>query len=349
MLQDLNAAGKIFCMKKIILVIALFVLFGGLYWFFALRLDYTKIIFVLPSSKHVSSPYYYKKDGDFFLADDLRQGLEKLGYSVSYRFRENYDNLKLGNAGNVLYFKGYYNFKHLPENQKDGRKRVLYLYYMEGLHQEILREVDVVACASEKFTESVLKSLKVEATFVPQFTNPLRFRPTEKDENKAYSVLFVGSNHSRNGRKVVDYAIKSQADLAVFGKFWEKYLEPKYLKGGYIDNDELYQYYANAIIVLNDHREDMSYFGFVSNRIYDVTASGGFILTDYLPEIEQIYGDSVATYKNFDEFQEKLSYYLGHPEERAIMVENARKITLERFTNDKAAENFDKIFKNIKK
>jgi len=347
MLRDLFRTDNISVMKKVWLILGLIFLTAGIYWFSATRLDYSKIVFVLPSSERASSPYFYKKDGDFFLADDLRQGFEKIGYKVEYRFRENYDDLKFGNAGNVLYFKGYYDFEHLPDVKDDGRKRVLYLYYVEGLHTDILKEVDAVACASQKLIDELIKPVNDKAYYVSQFTNPERFKPVENVKKTA--VLFVGSNHSGKGRKSVNYAIEANADLSVFGKFWDTFLEPKYLKGQYIDNDKLYQYYAGAEIVLNDHREDMRYYGFVSNRIYDVTASGGFVFTDYLPEIEQVYGDSVATYKDFDEFKDKLDYYLKHPEDRQQMAEKARQITLKYFTNDTAAANFDKIFKNIQK
>ena len=336
-------------MKKIWLSIIVILLVAGAYWFFALRLDYSQIVFVLPSSERASSPYYYKKDGDFFLADDLRIGFEKLGYKVEYRFRESYDDLKLGRAGNVLYFKGYYNFERLPGIESDKRKRVLYLYYIEGWNETILKEVDVVASASQRLIRENIAALGVTAVYVPQFTNPDRFKPVHGGETKKYSVLFVGSNHTHKGRRSVSYAAEAGADLSVFGKFWEQTLEPRYLKGSYIDNDELYQYYGGADIVLNDHREDMRYFGFVSNRIYDVTAAGGFVFTDYLPEIEAVYGDSVAMYKDFDEFKEKLSYYLAHPEVRMEMVQRARNITLKNFTNDVVAEKFSTIFKNIKK
>lgn len=336
-------------MMKKIMAIVLVLIAAGAGWFYLLRLDYTKIVFVLPSSERASSPYYFGKDGDFFLADDLKIGFEKLGYTVEYRFREDYDNLKLGNAGNVLYFKGYYNFEHLPAVQDDGRKRVLYVYYVEGLNFEILDEVDVVASASRRFINGMVLPRGKAAVFVPQFTNPERFKPATSEQDKAYPVLFVGSNHSGFGRKSVDYALLANAPLSVFGKFWEKSLVPDVLKGQYIDNKELYRYYANAGIVLNDHRKDMVFYGFVSNRIYDVTASGGFVLTDYMPEIEEAYGESVATYKDYNEFKEKIEYYLNHPEERKAMAEKAREITLRNFTNNKAAEIFDSIFKNIKK
>ncbi|MBP5698041.1 MAG: glycosyltransferase, partial [Alphaproteobacteria bacterium] len=261
-----------------------------------------------------------------------------------------YDDLKFGNAGNVLYFKGYYNFDHLPQfQQKDKRKRVLYLYYIEGLNPNILKEADVVAGASKTFVDEIKKSFGVKGVFVPQFTNPERFTPTKDDNTKAYSVLFVGSNHTHKGRKVVDYAIKAGVDLALFGKFWEDSPALPYLKGKYIDNDKLAPYYANANIVLNDHRKDMQHYGFISNRIFDVTAAGGFILTDYMPEIEQVYGDSIATYKDFDEFKSKLEFYLEHPEMRKQMAEKARQITLQNFTCLLAAKKIEQIFKNIKK
>lgn len=337
-------------MKKIAGLVVLIMVLVGAFWFFN-RLDYSKIAIVLPSSERASSPFYYQKDGDFFLAEDLKQGLQKLGYKVEYRFRENYEDLKLGDIGNVIYFKGYYNFEHLPdaENKDDGRKRVLYLYYVEGLHPEILGEVDVVACASKKFIEDVVAPTGAMSTYIPQFTNPDRFKPTAKEMDKAYAVLFVGSDHTGFGRKSVDYAVLAGANLSVFGKFWEKTLQPDVLKGGFIENDDLYRYYASADIVLNDHREDMSYYGFISNRIFDVTVSGGFVLTDYLPEIEDAYGDTVATYKDYYEFKEKLEYYLAHPDERAIMAQKAREITLKNFSNVKIAEMFDALFKNIKK
>ena len=337
-------------LKKSIVIGGICLLLGGFYFIWSfLSLDFSKIVFVLPSSERASSPYYYQKDGDFFLASDLCYGLEKLGYKVEYRFREDYDNLKLGNAGNVIYFKGYADFEHLPAAKKDNRKRILYVYYLEGLHPEILKEVDVVASASNRFINENLIPEGITGVYVPQFTNPERFRPAKTDEGKHNEVLFVGSDHSGFGRKCVDYAVLAESNLSVYGKFWEKSLSPEYLKGKFINNDVLYQYYGNADIVLNDHREDMRHYGFISNRIYDVTATGGFVFTDYLPEIEEIYGDSIATYKDFYDFKEKLDFYLKHPEIRKEMAEKAQKITLEKFTNVKVARIFDSIFKSIKK
>ena len=322
---------------------------AGGWLLFANKLDYNKIVLVLPSSNRASSPYFYKKDGDFFLANDLKLGFEKLGYEVEYRFREDYDDLMLKNAGNVIYFKGYYNFEKLPIDDKKGRKTVLYVYYLEGLHPKILGEVDAVASASKRFVDEYVFGNGYKGQYIPQYTNKERFKDANSEADKQFEVLFVGSDHTGKGRKSVDYALMANANLSVFGKFWDKSLGRDVLKGSYIDNDELYKYYGNAKIVLNDHRKDMAYWGFVSNRIYDVSASGGFVFTDYVKEIEVEYGDSIVMYKNKEELKDKLEYYLEHEDERNALAKKAQKITLEKFTNEVAAKKFVEIFKNIKK
>lgn len=336
-------------MKRILFIVLFLICVAGGWLLFANRLDYNKIVLVLPSSNRASSPYFYKKDGDFFLANDLKLGFEKLGYEVEYRFREDYDDLRLKNAGNVIYFKGYYNFEKLPIDDKKGRKTVLYVYYLEGLHPKILGEVDAVASASKRFIEEYVFGNGYKGQYIPQYTNKERFKEASSEADKQFEVLFVGSDHTGKGRKSVDYALMANANLSVFGKFWDKSLGRDVLKGSYIDNDELYKYYGNAKIVLNDHRKDMAYWGFVSNRIYDVSASGGFVFTDYVKEIEVEYGDSIVMYKNKEEFKEKLEYYLEHEDERKALARKAQKITLEKFTNEIAAKKFVEIFKNIKK
>jgi spore maturation protein CgeB len=54
-------------------------------------------------------------------------------------------------------------------------------------------------------------------------------------------------------------------------------------------------------------------------------------------------------YKDYDDFKQKLEYYLSHDDIREEMAKRAQKITLEKFTNEKIAQKFIDIFKNIKK
>ncbi len=56
----------------------------------------------------------------------------------------------------------------------------------------------------------------------------------------------------------------------------------------------------------------------LSQRIWDVLASGGFLITNYQPEIELYFEDGkhLVTYNSYDELIEKTEYYLANPLER---------------------------------
>ena len=132
--------------------------------------------------------------------------------------------------------------------------------------------------------------------------------------------------------------------ISIFGKYWSKYIsDKKYIKGEYIDNNDLHKYYSNAEIVLNDTNDNMKREGFVSNRIHDVTACKAFVISDYLPEIEEMYGDAIPMYRNEKEFCQIVEYYLNHPEERRQKAEQAYKITLKYYTNIIFSKNLKKI------
>ena len=109
------------------------------------------------------------------------------------------------------------------------------------------------------------------------------------------------------------------------------------------------KHYSSAKIVLNDTREGMKEFGFISNRIFDATACETLIISDYMPEIEEIYGDTVPMYKTKEELISLVKYYLDdkNQAERKDKAKRAREITLKNFTSEKAAIKFQQIFDHI--
>lgn len=192
---------------------------------------------------------------------------------------------------------------------------------------------DVIAVASPAYAAE-LNRAGIKAVYVPQFTNPEKFYPAP-DPALASDILFVGSNwHDRTSLR---YALEAGFTVAVYGYNWQGIVPPEMYKAPYIANTELNRYYSSAKIVLNDHRPDMKDFGFVNNRIYDATAAGALVISDYMPEIEAAYGDAVPMYKNKEELAGLLRYYLTHEEERQALAAKARRITLEKFTNAAAA------------
>ena len=295
--------------------------------------------------------------GDYILGQDFKQGFEELGYQVEASYIDHHSPTKENMTDIDIYMHGFVPFN--PQRQS-GKKNVLYLYYpLETSHMEKYRNLEdvtepdwyslqtelwnynLIAVASPTYQKQIEK-FGIPTIFTPQFTDPKKFF-YEYDEEKAHDILFVG----RPGYDRISalWAIESGYDVSLYGDGWQNKAPGKYFKGSYIDNGELHKYYASAKIVLNDTREDMKKAGFISNRVFDVTASGGFLISDYMPEIEQFYGDAIPMFKTKEELVNLLNYYLNHPKERKQKAEAAQKITLAHFTNKIVAQ---KILSELK-
>ncbi len=291
--------------------------------------------------------------GDYWIGEDFAAGFRKLGQEVDIDYRGEYARPHTPEPALNIYMRGYTKFTPpFPEGTN-----VLYVYYpmwhgkssTQPLNKaelntrapmpadtnldDDLQNFDLIAAASPTYAEE-LKAAGINAVYTPQFTNPEKFYPAPDDALKT-DILFVGSNwHDRTSLR---YAIESGFDVAVYGYNWSGVVPDEMYKAPYIANHELNRYYSSAKIVLNDHRPDMKAAGFVNNRIYDATAAGALVISDYMPEIEKAYGDTVPMYKNKEELAALLTYYLTHEEERQEKAKRAREITLEKFTNVAAA------------
>ncbi len=299
--------------------------------------------------------------GDYILGQDLQTGIEALELTVQPAYIGN--NYPMGSRESKvdIYMRGFIPFN--PPEDADKIK-VLYLYYpveTANMHkyknlknvlvsnwhslQTELWDFDVIAAASPIYMQEIEKS-GIKTIFVPQFTNPDKFF-YEYDDYTAYDILFVGRpGYERISAK---WAMESGFEVALFGDGWQSKAPAEFYKGDYIDNRELHKYYASAKIVLNDTRDDMKKAGFISNRVFDVTASGGFLISDYMPEIEMFYGDSIPMFSSKEELAVLLDYYLTHPEEREEKAKRAQKITLSRFTNKHAAKSILEAADDIRK
>ena len=72
----------------------------------------------------------------------------------------------------------------------------------------------------------------------------------------------------------------------------------------------------------------------VTMRVFDVIASGGFILSEYTPELSELFvvGEEIETYRNLDELREKVKFYLANPDKRQKFIDAGRKRVLAEHT-----------------
>ncbi|MBR5599199.1 MAG: glycosyltransferase family 1 protein [Alphaproteobacteria bacterium] len=295
--------------------------------------------------------------GDFWLAKDL------LNFFTENRFVEK----SMTFLDSIIKYEADYNIVIsgiLPIGKTDyvGKKNILYIAYpsfedINGVETikdiddyitdiknkcQEAKGIDLVISASKIFNDELNKR-GIKSYYVPQFTDTKRFYPDYIEELKS-DVFFVGVNTYY--RKAWKYLYNEGIDVTIYGPNYPEGVS----KGDYIDNRILRKYYSSAKIVLNDTRDGMIKYGFIGNRIFDATASGALVISDYMKEIEDIYGDSVVMWKTKEELIEKVKYYLDpqNEAERLEKANRARYITLKNFTAEIVAKKFKKVFDELR-
>jgi spore maturation protein CgeB len=176
---------------------------------------------------------------------------------------------------------------------------------------------------------------RVPVAALPQATDPDRFRPGRP--GPAHELLFVGNSRGVR-RHVLDELLPTVHELAVYGRAWTAdRLDPRYLAGDHVPNDELAGYYGSAAIVLNDHWLDMQREGFLSNRLYDAAAAGAFMISDDVEGLEEAFDGGIVGYVGADELRRLVDAFLADPAARRDCAERARAAVLSRHTFDHRA------------
>ena len=344
--------------KKYYIILAFIVFFSSvLFGFYGknignpYELDYNRVVINLPITYTKFLEDKTLGLGEKYLAEDLKAELEKNGFEVRlFTWEDTYSNRNF-KEGFELFMRAWPEL-YLPEyHQFVDKDRISVLFETIPYKLEEVRNADLIFTGSLK-KDKEYKKMGLNSYFFPQFTRLDKFYNAPKEELKT-KLLFVGNVWSLEmRRKTVDYAVRNNLKIDIYGKGWEQFLDGEDLeliKGEQILNDDLKYYYSSADIVLNDTRDDMIEAGFISNRIFDATACGAFVISDYIKEIEEVYGDSIVMYKSEEEFVELINYYLEHPEEREIKAKKAQEITIRRFGADKAVGVMAKIMREYVK
>lgn len=109
-------------------------------------------------------------------------------------------------------------------------------------------------------------------------------------------------------------------------EFRHEKIQPRYLDAiSYYD--QLPIFYGQSEINFNCTSKQMK--GAVNQRVFDAPAAGGFVVTDWRPQMAGLFEpDEMACYHEKEEIPELIDYYLKRPKERKKITERARKRVL---------------------
>ena len=232
--------------------------------------------------------------GDFHFANSLAASLRKRGQIVGVDYQENAGRATSGTDDVVLNLRGLRDIA-LPA---DTLNLMWIISHPELVTAGELKKYDSVYAASEIWSKTQSQQWGLEISPLLQCTDSDLFYPDYVDEiAESHEILFVG-----NSRKVYRPAAWTAANsgfpVSIYGGGWRGLVPDESLGGEFIPNNSLRKYYSSAGITLNDHWSDMRDQGFISNRVFDVVASGGRLITDEVPGLADMFPSSVKTFSS---------------------------------------------------
>lgn len=234
--------------------------------------------------------------GDVPFADELARSLREKGQDVVVD--------RFGAFGRptsylddvVLTIRG----RHAVQPQA-GRINVLWVISRPELVDITeVRAYDLVFAASRKWAEWMSEVSGKEIGVLLQASDPARF--SWKETARGFEALFVGGPRPGRGRTVVSDAVAADLPLAVWGPGWASYVPDHHVRGDFLHWADVPHAYRSADVVLNDHLEGMSQWGFISNRIFDAVACGAAVITDEVDGLEMFDG-AVISYSSHEELK----------------------------------------------
>jgi hypothetical protein len=264
--------------------------------------------------------------GDVPFARAVQAAFEGRGWAATVHAQDGWDDEAAQRADVSLHLFGV----AVPPVRPGQVSLLWVISHPDRVTARLCEAYDVVFVASDPFREALADRIATPVVGLHQATDPDRFFPEPGGE--PHELLFVG-NSRRRRRAILDAVAATGHDLAVYGSNWTPdLLDPRYLRGAWIPNDELHRSYSSAGIVLSDHWPDMRDEGFISNRVYDALASGGFVLSDRVPGMDQEFDGAVATYEPGDDLGSTIDRLLADPEARRAAAERGRAAVLARHT-----------------
>jgi glycosyltransferase involved in cell wall biosynthesis len=244
--------------------------------------------------------------GDYHYAESLAEALQRLGHRVRIDFRGQWYARPAAVDDIAIVLRG------LEEYRPQPTQISLFwgISHPDTVRLEEYEQYQGVFVASRSFAELLEILLRRPVFTMWQCTDENRFfpRPEADPEKRATSNegIFIG-NSRREFRPIVRWAVEAELPVGVIGGDWEPYLPKHMIRATNAPNKELAALYGSAAFVLNDHWDSMRDFGYISNRVFDVLAAGGRLISDRLASLEALFGDAVISVSSAEELAEAVS------------------------------------------
>jgi|TARA_B100000378_G_scaffold26745_1_gene20273 hypothetical protein len=257
-----------------------------------------------------------KRWGDTAFADDLSHALEAQGQVARVQFWDAPSPYPLGDEDVVISLLGLHRWS-------PGAGVVNYLWIISHPDEVSGAEADAGWTRIFAASSSWARLDELGAEPLLQAASASRFDPSTVTPRDGADIVFVGTSRGVR-RPVISDAIRVGAEVAIYGHDWGRFVPPEMIRAEHLPFAEVPSVYAGALVVLNDHWDDMRRAGFLSNRLFDAAFVGSRVISDDVPGIREVFGGLVRTYSSDEELVMALAPDDGWPDsderDRIVML-----------------------------
>ncbi len=269
--------------------------------------------------KHIYNEDYYRhpKISNQALEDLIKETKPDIIFVIGFLYRF-FDLELIQQLKQEAHFKLYL-YDTDSCNLFNNKRELVYFFNQE------LPVYDHIFSFSKTTTEFINKLSNLNASYFPFGAKDIPVIKAKKEND----ILFVGSADMRRIfllEHLVDH------NLCVYGSKWQRnndvMSDPLKSTIHYqsIWGNELHTLLHQSKIILNITRS--TFYGVETGlnlRIFETLAAGGFLLTDYCDELNELFviGKHIETYRDAEEMTDKIRYYLQHEEKRIKIAQNA--------------------------
>ena len=232
--------------------------------------------------------------GDLHFARSLARQLIQRGHEVSIQNNPDWKQRE-DDADVVLVLRG--KRRYVPRN-KDAINVMWLMSHPASVTDEEIREFDLCCVASMSHVQRLRQRFGKDRIIPLLQCTDTRDAPETLllPASERRDVIFVGNTRNVERWCVLKH-LRAGYPLKIWGVGWERWAETqRCVVGEHVENERLGQLYGSARATLNDHWPDMIKYGFVNNRIFDALACGLPVISDYMPELDDIFGGGILYY-----------------------------------------------------
>ena len=261
--------------------------------------------------------------GDTPVAEALRRELRARGAVVRVAPRPAWGGVADRAADVTLHLKG-----RGVAPVADGQRNVVWIIsHPSELAPGELDAADLVLAASGPLAAHLEARTSTPVHVLHQAADDRVFVPGPVDPARATRVLFLGNTRSV-ARPAVMAAVRAGLPLTLVGGGWHRFVDPALVARTGVPPSELPAWYRSAEVVLNDHWDDMRRWGLVSNRVFEVLAAGGCVVSDALPGLDELLDTGVPTFADAAGLAATVTALLDDPPRRAALAARGRAAVL---------------------